>query len=796
MLQNYLKIALRNLLKNRVYSFINILGLAIGMAVVLLISLFIYDEYSYDRFNKNFDSIYRLTEFQKQEDGFHLVAVTPGLLANALKKDFAEIEQTLRIGQQGGLIQNDDKRLETNNILVVDPTLFSIFDFPLAKGSTHKLFENPDEVVLTEKSAAILFGKDWAKQEVIGKMVTLQSFQKFPLKVVGIAKNLPANTHIQAEVFLPFKLLEKYDEWSMKWNSNSFHTYIKLSKKTNIQNFEGKLMGVLKKYKDDADTKVYLQPLSDVYLKSKFDFQTDWGKRSDIFYVYLFITVGLIVLSIAVFNFVNLATARATQRAKEVGVRKIVGAGKSNLILQFLTEALFIVSIATFLAIILTDLALPTLNQLSNKSLFIPFIQPLFWVLVGIFIVLMTILSGLYPSFILSSYSPTKVLKGIFIINSGKNLRNSLVVGQFSFSMILIVCTITVYNQLTYIQNKNLGFDKEHLMYFRLKGDLKEKSMMLKNEISKLSSIESASVTTNSLVDVSNSSGIEWEGQIQKTNFLITQINTDPDFIRTIGAKMISGRNFSNQFARDTSDKIGTYLLNETAVHKMGWTAQSALGKKVKFWGFEGEVVGVVKDFHFQPLNFKIEPFIFRYRPKEFYFNLLVKTKPSNLKRAIEGISNIYKKYEANYPISYGFVNQDLEKQYTNDRRTGSIVLIFSVLAIIISCMGLFGLVTFTATQRIKEIGIRKVLGASVIQIVRLLSKDFLRLVILGIVIASPIAYWAMDKWLQDFAYRVDISWWIFALAGIVAIVIALLTVSYQSIKAALANPVKSLRTE
>ncbi len=796
MLRNYLKIALRNLLRNKVYSFINICGLAVGMAVVMLIGLWIYDEYSYDRFHKNFDSIYRLTEVQKQEDGFHPVAVTPGLLANALKKDFAEIEQTLRIGRQGGLLQYEDKILETDNILVADPSLFSIFDFPLVKGSTTKLFENPDEIILTEKSAAILFGNDWAKKELIGKTITLNSFQKFPLKIVGIAKNLPTNSHIQSEVFLPFKLLEKYDEWSMKWNSNSFHTYLKLSQQANVQRFGGKLEGILKKYKDDADTKLYLQPLADIYLKSKFDFQTDWGKRSDIFYTYLFITVGLIVLFIAVFNFINLATARSTQRGKEVGVRKMVGAGRSNLILQFLTEALFIVSSATFLAILFADLSLPTINQLADKNLSIPFIQPIFWLATVVSMVLMTILSGLYPAFILSSYSPEKVLKGIFAINSGKNFRKSLVIGQFALSVILIVCTITVYNQLMYIQNKNLGFEKDHLMYVRLKGDLKSKAMVFKDEISKLSSVESASVTTNNLVNVSNSSGIEWEGQVQNANFLITQINTDPDFLETIEAKMVSGRNFSRQIARDTSDKIGTYLLNETAVSKMGWTPQSALGKKVKFWGFEGEVVGVVKDFHFRPLNVQIEPFIFRYRPKEFYFNLLVKTQSANLKRAIEDISKLYKKYEATSPISYGFVNQDLDKQYTNDQRTGSIILIFSVLAIIISCLGLFGLATFTAEQRTKEIGIRKVLGASVAQIVQLLSKEFLWLVILGIIIASPIAYYFMNKWLQDFAYRTEISWWIFALAGIVAITIALLTVSYQAIRAALMNPVKSLRTE
>jgi putative ABC transport system permease protein len=795
MIRNYIKIAFRNLFMNKVYSLINITGLALGMAVVILISLLVYDEYSFDRFHTNLDSIYRLAEIQKQEDGLHKVVVTPGPLADVLKKDFSEIEQTLRIGNQAGLLQNGKQRLETE-ILVIDPSFFTIFDFKLISGSTNKLFENPDEIVLTEKSAAILFGVNWQQKNIIGSMVTLQSFQTFSLKVVGIAQNLPTNSHIQSDVFLPFKLLEKYDDWSMKWGSNNFHTYLKLNPKVNKVAFEQKIASALKKYNNDADTKLYLQPLADIYLKSKFDFQTDWGKRSDIFYVYLFLTVGLIVLIIAIFNFVNLATARATQRLKEVGVRKMAGAGRTNLIFQFLFEALVVVLLATVLTFGLVSQALPLLNQLAEKSLSIPILSSDFWLLIGAFMLFMALFSGIFPAFALSSMNPAKVLKGELIKQSTSGFKKILVVGQFAISIILIICTITIYKQLQFIQNKNLGFDKDHLMYFRLKGDLKNKALVVKNEISKLSSIESISATTNNLVNVSNQSNIEWEGQTQNANFLITQINTDPDFLATIGAKIVSGRNFSNAIARDTSDKIGTYLLNETAARKMGWNNTTALGKKVKFWGFEGEVVGVVKDFHFRPLSVEIEPFIFRNRPKEFYFNLLIKANSSNIKQAIAEISTILVKYEPNQPITYGFVNQDLDKQYFNDQRIGKIIFIFSMLTIIISCLGLFGLVTYTTQQRIKEIGIRKVLGASVVNITTLLSKDFLKLVIIAIVVAAPIAYYVVGEWLQDFAYHIDISWQTFALAGVIALIITLLTVSYQAIRAALMNPVKSLKTD
>jgi putative ABC transport system permease protein len=796
MIRNYLKIAIRNLLKHKVFSFINIAGLALGLAVVMLISLFVYDEYSYDRFHKNFNEIYRITEIQKQDDGTHPVAVTPGLLASALKNDFPEIEQTLRIGRQPGLLQFKDKRLETDNILVADPSLFSIFDFKLIKGNTQKVFQSPDEIILTENAASLLFGEDWNTKELIGHFITLQSFQTFPMRVVGIAQNFPANSHIQSDVLVPFKFLEKNDEWSMKWNSNNFHTYLKLKPNTVVSAFSSKVGDVLKKYKNDADTKIYLQPLSAIYLQSKFDFQTDWGKRSDIFYVYLFVTVGLIVLLIAVFNFINLSTARSAERGKEVGIRKMAGARRNSLIFQFLLEAFIIVLIASALAFVIANQLLPLLNQIASKQLTLPLNSVLFWLLLVAFILLVTLLSGIYPSIFLSSQNPSRAIKGIFSFSSGNTFRKSLVIGQFSLSVVLVICTITIYNQLAYLQNKNLGFDKEHLMYFRLKGDVKSKALIFKNEVSKLASVVSATVTTNNLVNVSNSSNIEWEGQQKDANFLITQINTDPDFVETIGAKMVSGRNFSSAIARDTSDQIGTYLLNETAAKSIGWTPQTALGKKVKFWGFEGEVVGVVKDFHFRPLNVQIEPFIFRNRPKEFYFNLLVKTKPSQVQTAIKSISQIYKKQDPNNPISFGFVNQDLDKQYNNDQQTGRIVLIFSVLAIIISCMGLFGLATFATQKRTKEIGIRKVLGASALSITTLLSKDFLKLVIVAIVIASPIAYYFMDKWLADFAYRTHISWWIFGGAGGGAVGVALLTVSYQAFRAALMNPVKSLKTE
>ncbi|MFN8353332.1 MAG: permease prefix domain 2-containing transporter [Spirosomataceae bacterium] len=796
MLRNHLKMAWRNLLNNKMYSFINITGLAMGMAVVLLIGLFIRDEYSFDRFNPNFNQIYRVVETQKQSDGPHPVAVTPGPLASALKNDFAEIEQTVRIGLWRGLLQYEAQNIEPENILIVDKSFFSMFDFRVVKGSTRTLFDNPDEIALTEKTAALLFGNDWFQKDILGKTIVLNSTQKQPLKLVAVVKNLPNNSHIQADVFLPFKYLDKSDELSSNWNSNNYHTYLKIRPETNIATFEKKLASYLSKYEANTETLLCLQPIKDIYLYSKFDFQTDWGKRSDVFYVYLFMTVGLIVLLIAIFNFINLATARSTQRAKEVGLRQLIGARRLTLISQFLTEAFFVVSIALLLAVVLADLMIPLLNELSHKTLFVPVNQTIFWYTLGVFLILMTLFSGLYPAVIMSAFQPAKVLKGFFAVSTGKYFRQSLVVGQFTLSIVLTISTFIVYRQLVFMQNKSLGFDKEQLVYVKLKGDLKGKAMLFKEEISTIIGIESTSVTTNNLVNVTNSSTIEWEGQRPKDEFQITQMNIDPHFLKTIGAKLIAGRNFSESMASDTSDKFGVYMINETAALRMGWPPSTAIGKKVKFWGLEGSIVGVLKDLHFRPLSVGIEPLIFRYRPKEFYFNVLIKTKPFRLKQTMEAVAKVYKKYEANYPFSYGFVNQDLDRQYANEQRIGAIFLIFSILAIFISCMGLFGLVTFTTQQRIKEIGIRKVLGASVLSITTLLSIDFLKLVLLSCIIAFPLGYWMMSLWLKGFVYRINIEWWVFALAGLLSIMISLLTISYQSVKTALLNPVKSLKTE
>jgi putative ABC transport system permease protein len=802
MFRNYLKIMFRQLWRSRLYSGINIGGLALGMACCLLIALYVYDEWSYDRFNANYDHIYRITEKQTQPEGVFDVAMTPGPLAATLAKDFAEVQQTTRIGRWNGLFSKENQVAEPKMLLVVDPSFFSLFSFPLVAGRDVKtVFRSPDEVILSESTAAQLFGADWRKKNIIGQPVQLNKDKM--LTLVGVVQDAPSRSHIQFDALLPFMWLEKNDEWSMKWNSNSYHTYLQLrpdpatGAAIDPTAFAEKIRNQLKRYDGGNETPLLLQPLSAIYLRSKFAFETDYGNRSDIAYIRIFVAVGLIVLLIAVVNFINLATARASGRAKEVGVRKTVGAQRGSLVAQFLGEAALMTTLAVAVALLLSEALLPLFNEIAGKNISIPYQQPGFWATLAGLMAVVSLLTGLYPAFFLSSFRPALVLKGVFNVQAGRGFRQSLVVGQFVLSITLMIGTVIIYRQLSFMQETKLGFDKAQLLHVRLKGDLRSKAMQFKQAVAQLPGVVQASVATGNLVNMENSTNnTEWEGQAPKDAFEMAQMNIDPDFVRTTGMTIAAGRNFSAQITADTSDRHGTYLINETAAKRMGWTAQTAIGKRVKFWGLAGSIIGVLNDFHFKPLRVGIKPFILRYRPKEFYFTLLVKTQPGNAARTIAEITNAYKKLDPDNPISYGFVDQDLDAQYRAEQRTGRIILCFSILTILVSCLGLFGLAAFTAEARTKEIGVRKVLGASVSSIVALLSKDFLKLVLIAIAIASPIAWWAMNRWLQDFAYKIDIEWWVFALAGLLAVGIALLTVSFQSVKAALMNPVKSLRSE
>ncbi len=794
MLTNYLKIALRNLTKNKIYGLINIVGLAAGLSACLVIGLYVMGEYRHDRFHQNFADIYRIVETQKQVDGYHPVAVTPGPLAPALEKDFPDIVHTTRVGQWSGLLKSDSTAIEPKSILIVENSFFKIFDFQLLAGDTNTVLQHPDEILITETLAEQFFGKNWAAQSVLGRTITLNN--EYPVRLAGVVANPPTPSHLQFQALLPFNLLLKMDNWSNKWASNNFHTYLQLHPQTDVPAFAQKLAGQLGVYHAPNETVLHLQPLRDIYLHSKFDFETDWGKRGDIFYVRIFTTVGLVVLLIAIFNYFNLVTARAAQRAKEVGVRKSIGANRQTLVLQFLTESMLMTTTSVGIALVLAQFALPLFNRLTDKSLVIPVESGQFWGLMAGTTLLLGLITGAYPAFFLSGYQPSKVLKGLVNTRSGLGFRKVLVVAQFAISVALGISTVVIYQQLNFVQAKNLGFDQSHLLYLNLKGDTRFKAGVIKEQVTQLSGVASVTATTNNLVDVANSTNFEWEGQTPGAEFLITQMNIDADFLATTGMEMASGRNYSAQITRDTAERDGYYLVNETAARRMGYNNETVLNKKAKFWGNEGTVIGVVKDFHFRPLNKNIEPFIFRYRPQNPYFQLLIKTKPEGTAATIAALNQIYKKADPDNPIKFGFVDQALEAQYKADQRAGRTVLYFSILAILVSCLGLLGLTAFAAEQRTKEISIRKVLGATVAGIAGLLARDFIRLVVLAIVIATPVAYFGMEKWLANFAYRIDIQWWMLAVVSVVAVVLAGLTVGVQGVKAALANPAHSLRKE
>jgi len=793
MLKNYFKIALRNLRKSKLYSFINIGGLAIGLACCLTIGLFIWDELSYDRFNTNGKDIYRVVEKQNQAGVWYNVAVTPGPMGPALAKDFGEVKQTCRLGYPtAGVIEIGDLSIEADKVYAADNSFFTMFNFPLVKGDAAKALLNPTDVVISETMATRLFGNGWRSNAgILGSTVTFNKTR--PLQIAGIAKDAPVNSHIQFSV-LTSAIGDEANTRRYNWNNNSYLTYVQLQAGTNAQTFGNKLSKYLTKYNAETKTTLSAQPLFDIYLHSQFDFNTDWTKTSSITYIRVFLAVGIVVLLIAIFNFINLATARAIQRAREVGVRKAIGAFRRQLVAQFLGESLFMTGVSVIIALFLLQVFLPLMNSIAGKAISVPFINPYFALSIIAFALLVSLLAGIYPAFYLSKFRPVKVLKGIVDVSSGQFFRRSLVVGQFMFSIMLIIGAIVIYTQLTYMQDKDLGFNRQQLLTVKLKGELPGKAERLKAGLLKQKGIANVSESSSNLVNVMNStSDIEWPGKAKDDNFLITQANIEPDFLRTTGMQLATGRNFDAAIISDTSS---AYMVNETAAKRMGFTIENAVGKVISLWHTKGTIIGVVKDFHFRPLTATIDPFIFRYNPRDEPSLLFVKTTAGGTRDAIASIEATYKKYEKQTTVDYSFVDKLLENQYLSQRRTASIVLYFSILAIFVSCLGLFGLVTFAAEQRTKEIGIRKVLGATVTNIVTLFSRDFIKLVIIAIVIAMPLAWYIMGRWLQDFAYRVTIEWWMLLLAGVLCIAITLLTVGLRAVKAAMANPVKSLRTE
>ncbi|MFD2573035.1 ABC transporter permease [Spirosoma soli] len=788
MLRNYLKTAWRSLVNNRFYSLINMTGLTAGLAVGLLILFWVQDELSFDRFHHQASNIYRLENWAGTGSSRQIWTTTVAPIAELGKRELPEIKDAIRIAYNGAytLFKYKDKVFNEEHSSFTDPSLFSVFDFNLIQGNPAKPFPDNHSVILTETTARHYFGNE----NPIGKV--LAANDKTYFKVSGVIRDFPKNSSINGDLFLPMQLLfknmyqDRKDGKSMDSDFLQFmyETYLLLQPGTSTNALSDKLRKIhLRNKPDDTDLSYLLQPLTDMHL-----YRAD-GSEGGIETVRMFSIIALLILAIACINYVNLSTARSLLRSKEISMRKIVGAARSQLFLQFLLETALLFSIAAVLAIGLMYGLLPLYNQVSGKELVLNFSDYHLWQLIGLTIVGTLAASSIYPAILLSSFEPLKALKGkVSSRLSEASFRKVLVVVQFAVSVILIAGTFVISNQLQYIRSKELGYEKAHVFGLFMR-DMGKHYDAVKADLLNQPGVTAVTRASSNIVSLGGQTGDnDWDGKEQGETMFMRPVAIDKDFIPFFKMKLLQGNNFTGA----ATDSLH-FILNETAVKAA--RIKNPIGKRFRLQKHNGTIVGVVKDFHFASMRQKIEPAIFYYAPEQMYA-LYVKTTGKNAEQAIAATERSWKQYNADYPFSYTFLNESFNNLYKSEQQSGLLFNVFASIAILISCLGLFGLATYTAQVRTREIGVRKVLGASVTGIIQLLATDFIKLVLIAVIIAVPVAWFTMSRWLEDFAYRIDIQWWIFALAGILALAIALLTVSYQSIRAALMNPVKSLRSE
>ena len=809
MIKNYFKIAFRNLMKYKFISFINLFGLTVGLTCCLLISTYILNEISYDRYNNKAENIYRFTRiFRNVETGvvsLHLGTIAPPF-GPLLKHDFPQIQKlTVLLPSGTTTMRYEDKIFNEKNSYFADENLFDVFKVHVLKGNPATALKEPYSVMLTEDIAKKYFGND----EPLNKMIRFDNTQR-SFKVTGVYEDFPVNAHLHPSLMVSFNTLRDtaiYGEQNLRsnWGNNSFLTYAVLPDNVNTKNMEAQFPAFLDKVMGQPGDKVKpskwtaltLQKLTDIHLRSHLDYEAE--ENGDIKRVYIFSAIALFILLIACINYMNLSTARSALRAREIGIRKVVGAERKEIIAQFLSESVIISFIAMLLATAFTYFTLPWLNKVSGQNLsFSILFKGVILVTLLIVPIIVGVVSGIYPAIFMSSFQPVKVLKGVMKIGgSNVSFRKVLVTIQFAVSIILIISTAVVFKQLGYMQQTSLGFNKEHILTAAYNSELDNKFESFRTSLMAnpgvINVTRSSRVPSGRLLD-SQGSEIDRGDSLAPTNADIKYITVDQDFLNTYDIKIAAGRGFSRDFSTDTS----SFLLNQTAVKALGLKSdQEAVGKNFSYAGIKGKVVGIFHDFHFESMRQPIVPLIMVIPSTNGnYGSISIKISGGNISAAIDHIEKVWKQFLPQSPFDYNFVDERFAKLYDSEKRQGTIFTIFAGIAIFIACLGLFGLSSFTITQRIKEIGIRKVLGASAASIVQLLSKDFLKLVLIAAVIAFPVAWYAMHQWLLDFAYRISIPWWIFIVAGIVAAVIALATISLLTVKAAMSNPVKSLRTE
>jgi len=790
MLFNYLKIAFRNIVRHKAFAFINIAGLAIGMACSIFILLWVQNELSYDRFHKNANEIYRIAA----SAGDFKVAVNTAPMPPELKLKMPVVKNMVRLkGLEQHMLGEGIKKFDEKRIFYADSTYFQVFSFPLVRGNPATAMNRRDAVLITQDMAKKYFGD----ADPMGK--TLRVDNKDYVTITGVLENIPANSHLQFDFLMPMSAIAQanQDLKESKWDNFNFYSYLLLDKSfrptaANLAAMDQRLDKIFKEHVDEKVLKVkfQLQPLTAIHLHS--DLQADLPGRGNIQYVHIFFVVAIFILMVACINFMNLATARSARRAREVGLRKVVGAGRGQLIGQFLGESMLIAFISLLIALGIVWLLLPVFNGIAGKTLSIHILDgKILAGLVGIAL-LTGLVSGSYPALFLSGFQPAKVLKGNMKTMGGNRIfRNSLVVLQFVVSIILLAGTALVYRQLNFIKNMNLGFEKSNLLYTGMTGELWSKQDALKAELKQNPLTSDFAISGDLPVNLTNGTvSVEWQGKSPNTQIVFPNMDVNEDFFNVYQLKMVSGRAFSRDFKGDSSN----YIINEKAAEVMGMNSSSAVGKPLTMWGNKGTIIGVVKNFNFKPVQLSIEPLIMRLNHWGGF--ITVRTKPGTTEAALKALEKITANLNPAYPFSYGFIDQELASQYKGEQQMGSLFNIFAGLAIFISCMGLYGLSAFMAEQRTKEIGVRKVLGASVANVVYMLSTSFTRLILVAVLIAVPVAWYAMDQWLQGFAYHVQVNWIVFLVASLAALLIAWITISYESVKAAVANPVSSLRME
>ncbi len=792
MIRNYFKTAWRSLWKNSITSAINIIGLAVGMTAAILILLWVQNELNFDNYHPDTDKIYRLTTSIKENNW--IWETSPLLLADAAKKEIPEIERTARLYANNQPVININGNLTyEKGCAYVDQDWFNIFHYDFIKGNATSFEQSPYSIILTASETKKYFGD----HNAMGATIRIDSMN---YQVKAIVADAPANSSFQYHAFIPLSALLKDKqrrENDEQWQNSNYITFIKLKPNSNATTTVKKLTEVLQEKSDDKDhsSSISLTALKDIHFEN--DLQSSSFIHGNHTTVYIFTVLAFLLLLVASINYVNLTTAKATLRAKEVSIRKIVGAKRSHLFYQFIAESLLISFAALFATLLMIQLCLPAFNKVTGRSFVLSFTLLSMWQVIGFTLLVALLLNSIYPALILSSFKPLNVFRGLTVLKvKDTYFRKGLVIVQFTISIMLIAGTVIIYRQMKFIQQTNPGYNRSQVLSFPLPEDLdrNKKDLLMqamKQDLLVQSNIESVTMANQPVVNMgSMSTGADWDGRDKSYNPKISQLATDADFQQTIQLQMKAGRWFGKGNKADKNNVI----LNETAVTEFN-IHKPVIGQRFSFKGRTGQIIGIVKDFHYQSLHDKIGPLVAFNDPAWFRF-FLVRVPAGNTAQSIKIVQETWKSYFPNKPLEYTFLDDSFNELYKEDQQASTLIAVFAITAVVISAMGLFSLVAFAAAQRTKEISIRKVLGASVTSIISLVSRDFLRLIIVAIFIASPVAYFIMQKWVQSFAYRISISWWIFILAGFLAIVIALITISFQAVKAALANPVKSLRSE